>query len=652
MATPVEKLPPLPPGFKLDEPETQGGLPPLPPGFTLDAPEQQQAAPAAPQASALSRFASNAWEQVNPVEAVKGLAQAVRHPIDTAKAIGGAQMDLIEQGGEAIGMGDREMAMRKLAYGAIPLLGPAIDKGAGQFAERDIAGGLGTMAGIGANLYGPKIAGKLTKGVRARMGSKLYESALKPSTTIDPARRASMVETGLSEGIPVSPDGLDKIGRAIYDLNRQIATKIESAGPARTIDPNKVAARLDDVEAKFSNQVNPKADLGAIKKSRQEFLERFGGREAPPGSKTVYHGTPHTFDEFSSSRIGTGEGAQAFGHGLYFAENQSAASFYKGGAGGNVYSVAIPEESVGRMLDLDAPLTRQPDIVRRAIGDIDAGGGLADGTSVVGGGTLRVKPNSLGDPTYWLESGDKSFRLSPSDAERLVGAPGTGQAAYQRLATDLGGDRAASEFLRSRGVDGLRYKDAGSRGQDAGTSNFVLFDERKATITKPPRNLTAAEAQAMKQGTYRQLKGKAYGEMKTAEIEAQKALARGLKEELAAQFPELTALNAKEGALIGLEAALEKAVARTSTRQLIGLDSPLAGAAVAAGTGSGTAGAVAAVMRETLRHPAVSTRLAIALSKGAKSPLSSSRTRIAAYARALGQASEDASSSQGDQASR
>ena len=34
---------------------------------------------------------------------------------------------------------------------------------------------------------------------------------------------------------------------------------------------------------------------------------------------TAYHGSPHTFDKFSMDKIGTGEGAQAYGHGLYFA---------------------------------------------------------------------------------------------------------------------------------------------------------------------------------------------------------------------------------------------------------------------------------------------------------------------------------------------
>ena len=57
------------------------------------------------------------------------------------------------------------------------------------------------------------------------------------------------------------------------------------------------------------------------------------------------------------------------------------------------------------------------------------------------------------------------------------------------------------------------------------------------------------QAQAMKTGTYRALKGK-YGELKSAAVEAQKALARGLKEEIASEVPAVQALNAAEGKLL------------------------------------------------------------------------------------------------------
>jgi len=43
----------------------------------------------------------------------------------------------------------------------------------------------------------------------------------------------------------------------------------------------------------------------------------------------AYHGTPHSFDRFSTEQIGTGEGAQAYGRGLYFAESEDVARGYR-----------------------------------------------------------------------------------------------------------------------------------------------------------------------------------------------------------------------------------------------------------------------------------------------------------------------------------
>jgi len=54
--------------------------------------------------------------------------------------------------------------------------------------------------------------------------------------------------------------------------------------------------------------------------------------EQVPGlmGATAYHGTPHTIrGKFDISKVGTGEGAQAYGHGMYFAENPAVAEGYK-----------------------------------------------------------------------------------------------------------------------------------------------------------------------------------------------------------------------------------------------------------------------------------------------------------------------------------
>jgi hypothetical protein len=64
--------------------------------------------------------------------------------------------------------------------------------------------------------------------------------------------------------------------------------------------------------------------------------------------KIVFHGSPHKFEKFAMSKIGTGEGAQAYGHGLYFAENKGVAEGYK-------YSTSRPEIMVnGELFKSDA----------------------------------------------------------------------------------------------------------------------------------------------------------------------------------------------------------------------------------------------------------------------------------------------------------
>lgn len=50
------------------------------------------------------------------------------------------------------------------------------------------------------------------------------------------------------------------------------------------------------------------------------------------GGKTLleaFHGSPYQFEKFSTDYIGTGEGAQAYGHGLYFADSEDVARGYR-----------------------------------------------------------------------------------------------------------------------------------------------------------------------------------------------------------------------------------------------------------------------------------------------------------------------------------
>lgn len=73
-------------------------------------------------------------------------------------------------------------------------------------------------------------------------------------------------------------------------------------------------------------------------------IEAIAGK-AKKGFK-AFHGSPHDFDKFSLSKIGTGEGAQAYGHGLYFTETPEVARNYRD-------MVPATDKGVGAVLDTD-----------------------------------------------------------------------------------------------------------------------------------------------------------------------------------------------------------------------------------------------------------------------------------------------------------
>ena len=75
----------------------------------------------------------------------------------------------------------------------------------------------------------------------------------------------------------------------------------------------------------------------------------------------------------------------------------------------------------------------------------------------------------------------------------------------------------------------------------------------------------------MKQGTYKAIGGKNYGELKGAETEAQKALARGLKEEISSAVPNVAALNKREGNLLNALSVAERRALMDANKNPLGL---------------------------------------------------------------------------------
>lgn len=120
---------------------------------------------------------------------------------------------------------------------------------------------------------------------------------------------------------------LNSMMQQFPSLQGQVSSKIaaKNAYAAGRRMAGNESASLDDVYKKIDedssvNMWTPKAE---------------GGEVGEPGI-TAYHGSPHDFERFDMSKIGTGEGAQAFGHGLYFAQNENVAKGYRDALAGKV----------------------------------------------------------------------------------------------------------------------------------------------------------------------------------------------------------------------------------------------------------------------------------------------------------------------------
>ena len=110
------------------------------------------------------------------------------------------------------------------------------------------------------------------------MAERLYESALKPSTTLSPAERANITATGLRERISPTAGGYAKAEKIIDDLNSQIAGDIGKATEQGvTIDPNGIANKaFDGAYDRFSKQVAPTADVNTVYDTINDFLANHG----------------------------------------------------------------------------------------------------------------------------------------------------------------------------------------------------------------------------------------------------------------------------------------------------------------------------------------------------------------------------------------
>lgn len=255
-----------------------------------------------------------------------------------------------------------------------------------------------------------------------------------------------------------------------------------------------------------------------------------------PTGIRAYHGSPHDFDKFDISKIGTGEGAQAYGRGLYFAESEGVAKSYRDALGGkgSVSPYAQSMLSVSGS-NIDAALSaikarlRRPggfplakDEERQALIALSELTDMKLNGALTGPGRMyEVRINA--DPEQFLDW-DKPLAQQPEAVRRLAqGMPetATGEQIYRSIAErprqgQRSGDPLndvlfdipvtdhadAARRLREAGVPGTRYLDQGSRAVGSGTRNYAVWDDKLIEILRkygllPP--IAAGTAAALNQ---------------------------------------------------------------------------------------------------------------------------------------------------------
>lgn len=262
---------------------------------------------------------------------------------------------------------------------------------------------------------------------------------------------------------------------------------------------------------------------------------RRGGRV----SETAWHGSPHTFDKFSLTKMGTGEGAQSFGWGLYFAGKEELGEYYRTQLSDRHFgsTLVFAELSAAENKALPGwiknalrgtPFSEKDAEVDRLIRDFEdrlakaeaevaaqghqwwlAQDRVRSATDVLGvlrklraGGDYSLRPAGhlykveIPDDDTMLHW-DKPLSEQPAKVKAALeggwlvhseaDARMTGATVYDRLVGGIGaegvsGPEASSRKLASLGITGIKYLNGQSRAKGEGDYNYVVFDDAAIKI--------------------------------------------------------------------------------------------------------------------------------------------------------------------------
>jgi hypothetical protein len=230
---------------------------------------------------------------------------------------------------------------------------------------------------------------------------------------------------------------------------------------------------------------------------------------------TAYHGSPHSFDKFSTQHMGTGEGNQSFGWGLYFTDLESIARDYAN----RLYDKSKLEAINKRLSEISKELDKYQsgeygkynspigyklkkeydDLINSRQSEIRKNKTLYK-VSLHKGKTpeqytwlewdKEIKKNIiiLLFNKLGLENDNDQININYEIENFLKFNDRSGEGIYKYISNQLGSDKEASLFLLRAGIDGIKYPaESIARGTTSDTArgfNYVVFDENAVNIEK------------------------------------------------------------------------------------------------------------------------------------------------------------------------
>jgi hypothetical protein len=356
---------------------------------------------------------------------------------------------------------------------------------------------------------------------------------------------------GVAEGIPIAGKAVRPLSKAVINTVGEVFDSpfgnkvLDYLRSVKTDAPGRPPLTFDEVEAAMKAEAPAPQGIKAYQGSPHDFaaerLVRYpdGSTEYIVGSPDVLPDIPagaEVLEDFPLGRmrmdkIGTGEGAQAYGHGIYSAEAEGVAQKYKDDLTANISVNNAPIIKNGQIVGSTGD-EELDDLIMAARGDIDVAiaeahtwlqEGIDSGNPrIIAGAQQEIdklqsvksvavsnSPGSMyeininANPDDFLDwdaalSGQPAWQNIRNRWDESLGDPDiiqerlgvdpektTGGNYMYKLGSGLpGNDVAISAQLREAGIPGIKYLDAGSRGTSDATRNFVVFDEKLISIVK------------------------------------------------------------------------------------------------------------------------------------------------------------------------